>query len=117
MPAFRRFLAHILPKFFGSTEDNVSIRAKGRKPETPSSSGKKSSKRKKTLPDSLFVSTIMKTVDTRVSSSKPQDDELQLVELGINNIATESNDNMTNTVTVTEERYKAYNKATLLTEW
>lgn len=58
----------------------------------------------------------MKTVDTKVSSSKPQEDELQLIELGINNTATERNGNMPNTVTIAEECYKAQNKAMLPTD-
>lgn len=89
MPAFRRFLAHIMPRCFGTTDDDSgSIRAAARTPsQLEGSAGKKSSKKKSTLPDSLFntngslfQSSITKTVDTRVESVKPDDDELQLVE-------------------------------------
>ena len=90
MPAFRRFLAHTMPKCFGSTEDDSeSIRDAARTPSQLEGSGaKKRSKKKSTLPGSLFdttgslfETTITKTVDTRVESAKPDDDELQLVNM------------------------------------
>ena len=96
MPTFRRFFALILPRLCGSAENNLSIHGDRQEPKDPSSSGKKISKKKNTLPDSLFASTIMKTVDTRVSSMKPEEDELQLVELAANNAATESNSSTCN---------------------
>jgi hypothetical protein len=81
MPAFRRFLAHALPRCFASTEDDAaSIREAVRTPSQLGGSGaKKGSKRKSTLPSSLFDTTMNKTVDTRVEATKPDDDELQLV--------------------------------------
>lgn len=91
MPAFRRFFAHTMPRCFGTTEDDSgSIRDAARTPSQLERSGSKKPRNKKsTLPASLFntngsmfQSAITKTVDTRVESSKPDDDELQLVELG-----------------------------------
>lgn len=60
MPTFRPFFALILPRLCGSAEDNSSMYGDGQGPKNPSSSGNKISKKKNTLPDSLFASTIMK---------------------------------------------------------
>jgi hypothetical protein len=117
MPTFRRFFALILPRLCGSAEGNLSIHGDGQGPKDPSSSGKKISKKKNTLPDSLFVSTIMQTVDTRVSSMNPEDDELQLFDLVTDNAAAESNGSICNTLNVVERSYKAQNKLTLPREW
>lgn len=106
-----------LPRLCGSAEDNLSTHGDGQGPKNPSSSGKKISKKKNTLPDSLFASTIMKTVDTRVSSMKPEDDELQLVKLAANNAATESNGGICNTLNAAERSYKAQNKLTFARGW
>jgi hypothetical protein len=81
MPAFRRFLAYTLPSCFVSKRDRISLHDKASKAQRQSSNGNKGNKKKGTLPDSLFQTTIMKTVDTRVFSIKPEDDELQLVEM------------------------------------
>jgi hypothetical protein len=82
MPSFRRFLATLLPKFFGSThEDSKHNKIEDGTPKNPISSAKRSNKFKKsTLGGSLFDTQITKTVDTRVESSG-SDDEVQLVEL------------------------------------
>ena len=117
MPTFRRFFALILPRLCDSAEDDSSVHGDEQGPENPSSSGKKISKKKNTLPDSLFASTIMKTVDTQVSSTKPEEDELQLVNLAANNAATESNGNICNTLDAAERSCKAQNKLTLPREW
>ncbi|UPX11213.1 uncharacterized protein EKO05_0001833 [Ascochyta rabiei] len=82
MPAIRRFLAHTLPQCFASTEDTMSLHGEAQTLDYREPSGKTSSKKRRTLSDSLFVTTIMKTVDIRVSSNRPEDDEAQLVELG-----------------------------------
>jgi hypothetical protein len=83
MPSFRRFLAHAMPGCFGSTEaDSESVRNAARTPSQLGGSGpRKTSKKKSTLPDSLFATTLNKTVDVRVESTKPDDDELQLMVL------------------------------------
>lgn len=117
MPTFRRFFALILPRLCGSAEDDLSMHGDEQGPKNPSSSGKNISKKKNTLPDSLFASTIMRTVDTRVSSTRPEDDELQLVDLAANNAATESNGSICNTLNAAERSYKAQNKLTLPREW
>lgn len=73
-----------MPKCFGSTEhDAHSFRDAARTPSQLGDSGaKKHSKKKSTLPGSLFDTDITKTVDTLVESRKPAaDDELQLVKL------------------------------------
>ncbi len=80
-------------------------------PNNRCSSGKKSSKKKKTLPESLFATTIMKTIDTRVSSIEPEEDELQLVELRTNQSATGSN-GVYNELSETETGYKAQHQGT-----
>jgi hypothetical protein len=112
MPAFRRFLAYTLPKCFGSNEDTLSMHGEAQLPNNRCSSGKKSNKKKKTLPDSLFATTIMKTIDTRVSSIEPEEDELQLVELRTNQSATGSNNGVHNELSETETGYKAQHQGT-----
>jgi hypothetical protein len=83
MPSFRRFFAHAMPGCFGSTEaDSESVRNAARTPSQLGESGpKKIGKKKSTLPDSLFATTMNKTGDVRVESTKPDDDELQLMVL------------------------------------
>ena len=82
MPSFRRFLATLIPKLFGSTKgDSKYNKHENETPKTPHSSAKRSNKFKKsTLGGSLFDTQITKTVDTRVESAD-SDDEVQLVEL------------------------------------
>jgi hypothetical protein len=55
----------------------------------------------------------MKTIDTRVSSIKPEEDELQLVELRTNKSAIGSNDGVQNRLSETETSYKAQHQGTL----
>jgi hypothetical protein len=76
-------LAHTMPRCFGSIEtDSESVRNAARTPSQLGGSGpKKISKKKNTLPDSLFATTLNKTVDVRVESTKHDDDELQLMVL------------------------------------
>lgn len=116
MPAFRRFLAHTLPSCFDTKENSLSLRAEASKPQDSSSNGNKGSKKKSTLPDSLFQTTIMKTVDTRVSSLKPEDDELQLVEMGAERLTASSSCSLRGQ-TEAEVIYKAQNQATLPKDW
>ena len=94
----------------------MSLHDKASKPQGQSSSGNKGSKKKSTLPDSLFQTTIMKTVDTRVGSIKPEDDELQLVEMGAER-ATASSSCSVRGQTEAEVNYKAQHQATLPKEW
>jgi hypothetical protein len=112
MPAFRRFLAYTLPSCFGSKEDVMSLHDKANKPQGQSSNGKKASRKKSTLPDSLFETTITKTVDTRVSSIKPEDDELQLVKMGAER-ATASSSCSIRRQTEAEVNYKVQHQAAL----
>jgi hypothetical protein len=79
MPSFRRFLARIIPGCFGSTQEYPDS---DESPNAQISSGKKSgSKKKPTLGGSLFDTTIVKTVDTKVEAVKESEDEVRLVEL------------------------------------
>jgi hypothetical protein len=80
MPAFRRFLAHAMPtRFgFGFSDDDAAC--------TPSELGdldaKNVNKRKGTLPRSLFETNAIKTVDTRMETERPDEDQWQLVAVG-----------------------------------
>lgn len=116
MPTFRRFLTYTLPDCFGSKEESMSLHGKASVPHGRSSNGNKGSKKKSALPDSLFQTTIMKTVDTRVSSVKPEDDEIQLVELGAER-ATASSSSSIRCQTEAEVNYKAQYQATLPKNW
>lgn len=103
MPAFRRFMAHLMPHCFGSTQnDSKYNRYDDGTPNAKISSGKRSGRKKSTLDGSLFNTTIMKTVDTRVEAVSKEDDEVRLVELqkngksaaGSTNGSTEGPDNL-----------------------
>lgn len=87
MPAFRRFVARFLPSCFGSTFGSYTPNAKYTpEGETPDSSKKGSRGRRRandTLKGSLFQTTIMKTVDTRVEEVRSSEDQVRLVELEI----------------------------------
>ncbi|KAF2710605.1 hypothetical protein K504DRAFT_533530 [Pleomassaria siparia CBS 279.74] len=89
MPSFRRFLATLSPKCFGSTENDSKYKAyDDNTPNARALSGKRSNRIKKsTLGGSLFETQITKTVDTRVESER-SDDEVQLVELERNGKST-----------------------------
>jgi hypothetical protein len=90
MPTLRRFLAHALPRCFGSTEDAATLPAEVNVRTIQSSAKNKGSKKKSTLPDSLFRTTIVKTVDSQVSSAKPEEDEIQLMGLEMNKATSQS---------------------------
>lgn len=78
MPAFRRLLAHLIPKCFNSTQNEYY------KDDTPNArlpSERRSGRKKSTLSGSLFDATIVKTIDTKVEARSREDDEVQLVEL------------------------------------
>jgi hypothetical protein len=80
MPAFRRFLAQLAPKCFGTTEDN-SDRTPG-DDDTPNRLSKKKTRPNKSMLDaSLFNTTIMRTVDGDSEGIGKADDEIHLVEL------------------------------------
>jgi hypothetical protein len=88
MPALRRFLSYVRLKCSGTTtKDSIVLYG-----DAPSRllSGKKSSRKKSALPSHLFDTTIVKTIDTRVLSAKAEEDELQLMDMGINKSATKS---------------------------
>ncbi|KAJ8107711.1 hypothetical protein OPT61_g8678 [Boeremia exigua] len=116
MPAFRRFLAHTLPRWFGSTEDSLSLHDEARPKSDPSSSGKKGSRRRSTLPGSLFGTTVM-TTNTQISTLKPQEDEQQLADMNSNKDTAESDADAFKTVSDTERQYKAQHQATLPMDW
>lgn len=86
-------------------------------PDGQSSSVKKRSKRRNTLPDSLFGTNIIKTVDTRVSSIRQEDDELQLMKTGPNKDSDRNSDSLHNTPSEIESAYKAQHQKTLPKEW
>jgi hypothetical protein len=85
IPAFRRFLAHFIPSCFASSQGDSNYKHyEDGTPNAKVASSKKSARsgrKKSTLDGSLFNTTIMKTVDTRVASVDKYDDEVQLVEL------------------------------------
>ncbi|KAF2635349.1 hypothetical protein P280DRAFT_484724 [Massarina eburnea CBS 473.64] len=81
MPSFRRFLALFIPNCFDSEENSKYTPYDDDTPNKLSSS-KPSRKKKSTLQGSLFQTTIMKTVDTRVETERhDSDDEVRLVDL------------------------------------
>jgi hypothetical protein len=88
MPAFRRFLAILVPKCFGSTQNDSKpkfsddIVPNARYPSKPTR------RKKSTMNSSLFNTTIMKTVDTNMESMARDDDEVRLVELQKNGAKT-----------------------------
>jgi hypothetical protein len=81
MPAMRRFLAMLVPKCFGSTQNDS--KPKYSEEGMPNSRLKTASTRRKksTMHASLFNTTITKTVDMSMESRGREDDEVQLVEL------------------------------------
>lgn len=82
MPSFRRFLATLIPKCFGTTQNDSNYNKYDDTPNARQSTGKRSNPKfkKSTLGGSLFDTNITKTVDTRVESAG-SDDEVQLVDL------------------------------------
>lgn len=113
MPALRRFLAHTLPGCFDSEENTTSLHGEAHKLPDAQPHAKEGNKKRSTLPDSLFVTTIMRTVDTRISSTKAEDDEMELVEMGRNKGATESDTNASKATSDTEKSYKSKYKTVL----
>lgn len=126
MPAFRRFVARFLPSCFGSTFGSSNPKNKYREYEdgTPNarlSSGKRSGRRAKTdtLGGSLFQTTIMKTVDTRVEETVSEEDEVRLMELKKNGQRLEAAESAEE-ISVNqkpESVYKAQHKDTLPKDW
>lgn len=126
MPAFRRFVARYLPHCFGSTSGSSDAKYKYREyddgtPNARISSGKRSGGRggrtTDTLGGSLFQTTIMKTVDTRVEETRSEDDEVRLMELKKNGQAPTGNESMEEVSVKPESLYKAQHKDTLPKEW
>jgi hypothetical protein len=80
MPAFRRFLAQLVPKCFGTTQNNSDP---NQDDDTPNRPSKKRSKPSRSMLDaSLFNTTMMRTVDVNLEESIGKaDDEVHLVEL------------------------------------
>jgi len=81
MPAFRRFLAQLIPKCFGSTQNDSRPEDAVPNARYPSSS-KPSRRKKSSMNASLFNTTIMKTVDLSQETEGKEEDEVGLVELG-----------------------------------
>lgn len=84
MPALRRFLSHIFPQCFGSTQSN----SKYENYDTPSTPNKlsgsksKGSKASRSFGIATFGGTgITKTTETRVESSGGSDDEINLMDM------------------------------------
>lgn len=126
MPAFRRFVARFLPHCFGSTFGSSNGRYKYREyddgtPNVRISSGKRSGGRggrnTDTLGGSLFQTTIVKTIDTRVEETRNEEDEVRLVELKKNGQVAAVNDNGDGLSVQPESLYKAQHKDTLPKEW
>lgn len=84
MPAFRRFLSYAMPKCFGTTTQG-STPMNGEAPMRLSN-GRRHTKRKSAIPTHLYNTTMVKTVDTRVSwvGATAQEDEMQLMEISKN---------------------------------
>ncbi|KAG9191047.1 hypothetical protein G6011_09135 [Alternaria panax] len=80
IPAFRRLLAQIFPKCFGTTENNSD-----RTPaddDTPNRLSRKKSRSNKSMLDiSLFNTTVMRIVDVNLEGIGKAYDEVHLVEL------------------------------------
>jgi hypothetical protein len=81
MPAFRRFLAQLVPNCFGSTQNDSHAKVSDEGLPNARLSKKQTRPKKGTLNGSLFNTTIMKTVDTSMESRGRDDDEVNLVEL------------------------------------
>ncbi|OAK98846.1 hypothetical protein IQ06DRAFT_337320 [Phaeosphaeriaceae sp. SRC1lsM3a] len=81
MPAFRRFLAILVPKCFGSTQNDSKPKYTDEDVPNARVASGSSRQKKSTLSGSLFNTTIMKTVDIGMESRGRDDDEVHLVEL------------------------------------
>jgi len=82
MPAFRRFLAHTLHKCFALREDSLSLPGEANLSNEILLNRLKRGKKRNTLPDSLFATTVVKTIDLKNFSVKAEEDELHLVKMG-----------------------------------
>lgn len=126
LPAFRRCVARFLPACFVSTLGNSNPKYKYREYEegTPNSHltlGKRSGRRAKadTLGGSLFETTIMKTVDTRVEEILSDEDEVRLMELRNNGQRPEAAESA-GEISMSqkpESVYRAQHKNTLPKDW
>lgn len=81
MPAFRRFLAILVPTCFGSTHNDSQPKLSDENVPNARYPSASSRPKKSTMSGSLFNSTIMKTVDIGMESRGREDDEVHLVEL------------------------------------
>jgi len=79
MPAFRRFLAQLVPKCFGTTQNNSDPHEDDDTPNRPSKRRGKPSR--SMLDASLFNTTMARTVDDTLEGIGKADDEVHLVEL------------------------------------
>ncbi|KAI4665574.1 uncharacterized protein J4E78_003036 [Alternaria triticimaculans] len=79
MPAFRRFLAQLVPKCFGTTQNNSDPNEDDDTPNRPSKRRGKPSR--SMLDASLFNTTMARTVDDTLEGIGKADDEVHLVEL------------------------------------
>lgn len=86
-------------------------------PKGASSIKKKASKKRSTLPDSLFATTVVKTVDTRISSVRAEEDEEQLVEMEMDKSTAGSFVGDSQTASEPERTYKAQHQSALPKEW
>lgn len=102
-----------MPSCFGSTMGSSAPKYRAYEDAQDGSSGKRTGRRKQnTLGGSLFQSTIMKTVDTKVEESKEEEDAVRLVQLKKKEGA--SVDEIS---TAPESLYKAQHKETLPKDW
>jgi hypothetical protein len=81
MPAFRRFLAVIVPKCFGSTQNDSKPKFSDDGVPNSRYPSKPTRRKKSSMNSSLFNTTIVKTVDMNTESRPRDDDEVNLVEL------------------------------------
>lgn len=81
MPAFRRVLARLVPKCFGSTQDDSQPRFNDEEVPNVRYPMKPTRRKKGTMNTSLFDTMITKTVDLSMESTARNDDEVHLVEL------------------------------------
>lgn len=81
MPAFPRFLAVLVPKCFGSTQNDSKPKFSDDGVPNSRYPSKPTRRKKSTMNSSLFNTKIMKTVDMNMESRSRDDDEVNLVEL------------------------------------
>jgi hypothetical protein len=80
MPAFRRLLALMVPKCFGSTQNDSRQKCSEEGVPNPRYPSKSRKRKKSIMNSSLFNTTIMNTVDMTKEDSAKADDEVQLVD-------------------------------------